>query len=227
MTDHYTDELFVSTDSLNVSTLVFPVSRVLVDPERFRDDSREVMSKKGMGAIYTHSHDGTLIRKELTIKERLWLLSELYEPHHERLETMVGDRLKTGNKCLIVDCHSFPDKPLSYEFDQSVDRPDICIGTDEFHTPQRLAHQIADWFESFGFTTAMNKPFTGALVPGKYYMSDKRVFSVLIEVNKKLYMDGEHVRKSENFTKVQQTIRCVLESLQNGISKRCTNINNL
>ncbi len=59
MTDHYTDELFVSTDNLNESALVFPVSRVLVDPERFRDDSREVMSKKGMGAIYRHSHDGS------------------------------------------------------------------------------------------------------------------------------------------------------------------------
>jgi N-formylglutamate deformylase len=75
MTDHYTDELFVSTDNLSESALVFPVSRILVDPERFIDDSREIMSKKGMGSIYTHSHEGTLIRKELTIKERLWLLT--------------------------------------------------------------------------------------------------------------------------------------------------------
>jgi N-formylglutamate deformylase len=75
MTDHYTDELFVSTDNLSESALVFPVSRILVDPERFIDDSREIMSKKGMGSIYTHSHEGALIRKELTIKERLWLLT--------------------------------------------------------------------------------------------------------------------------------------------------------
>jgi N-formylglutamate amidohydrolase len=48
-------------------------------------------------------------------------------------------------------------------------------------------------------------------------MSNKKVLSVLIEVNKKLYMDEEHLPKSENFTKLQQTIRRVLESLQNAI----------
>ena len=48
MTDHYTDELF-QRPSGEDQVLVFPVSRLLVDPERFVDDSDEPMSKKGMG----------------------------------------------------------------------------------------------------------------------------------------------------------------------------------
>ena len=51
MTDHFTDELFDASEE-NCSKLIFPVSRILVDPERFIDDSLESMSKKGMGCVY-------------------------------------------------------------------------------------------------------------------------------------------------------------------------------
>ena len=51
MTDHYTDELFNITNSY-IHKLKFPVSRLLVDVERFEKDELEIMSKVGMGCIY-------------------------------------------------------------------------------------------------------------------------------------------------------------------------------
>ncbi len=216
MTDHYTDELFVN-DNLKDSAVIFPVSRICVDPERFRDDAKEAMSKKGMGVIYTHSIDGSPIRRDLTETERLSLLNEYYVPHHERLETIVAEKLKADHKCLLIDCHSFPGKPLPYEFDQSTDRPDICIGTDEFHTPQWLTERCVTLFENAGFKTAINKPFGGSLVPGKYYRSNKDVLSVMIEVNRKLYLDESSALMDENFTKIKTIIRNTLDSLQQGL----------
>ena len=50
MTDAYTDELFVFPGGASV---VFPISRLAVDPERFVDDSEEPMARKGMGVIYS------------------------------------------------------------------------------------------------------------------------------------------------------------------------------
>ena len=58
MTDWYTDELFAS----DAPRVVFPVSRLVCDPERFRDDAEEVMSTIGMGSVYTNCSDGTLLR---------------------------------------------------------------------------------------------------------------------------------------------------------------------
>ena len=46
MTDHYTDELFHEPND-DVRRLLFPVSRLLVDPERFADDELEPMTAVG------------------------------------------------------------------------------------------------------------------------------------------------------------------------------------
>ena len=59
MTDHFTDELFECSQS-NCSEIIFPVSRLLVDPERFVMDADEPMSARGMGCIYEKTHDQNL-----------------------------------------------------------------------------------------------------------------------------------------------------------------------
>ena len=61
MTDAFTDELFDLGDTAN--KLVFSVSRLLVDPERFEDDDVEPMAGRGMGAVYTKTHDGQLLKR--------------------------------------------------------------------------------------------------------------------------------------------------------------------
>ena len=48
MTDWFTDELFDFPDAKRV---VFPYSRLYCDVERFRDDEKEEMAKKGMGGL--------------------------------------------------------------------------------------------------------------------------------------------------------------------------------
>ena len=45
MTDSYTDELF---DVYNCKSLIFPISRLICDVERFREEKNEVMTKQGM-----------------------------------------------------------------------------------------------------------------------------------------------------------------------------------
>ena len=61
MTDRYTDLLVSGVDS--VSRVVFPVSRLVVDPERFEDDQVESMAHRGMGMIYTRASTGRPLRQ--------------------------------------------------------------------------------------------------------------------------------------------------------------------
>ena len=132
MTDWYTDELFQCGET----QLVFPVSRLVCDPERFRDDAEEVMSTIGMGAVYTHCSDGTLLRA-VSQAEREMILRRFYDPHHAALERLVEEERKEKGTALILDGHSVYHRPLPYEKDSA--RPDFCIGTDGFHTPRKMA----------------------------------------------------------------------------------------
>ena len=107
------------------------------------------------------------------------------------LELAVEERLGQYGECLIIDGHSFPEAPLPYEYDQDPDRPDICIGTDDYHTPVQLAALMCGFFEKKGYSVAVNAPFAGTMVPMKFYRKDRRVVSVMIELNRRPYMNRQ------------------------------------
>lgn len=203
MTDHYCDDLF----DAGYEMIRFPVSRLVCDFERFRNDEDEVMSTKGMGACYTSCSDLTPLRY-ISNDHREELLKQYYDPYHKVLELAVAERLGQYGHAIIVDGHSFPYKPLPYELNQDNDRPDICIGTDEFHTPGELTERMCNAFEGMGYRVAVNTPFAGALVPVKYYQRDKRVVSIMIEINRRLYMNG-HGEITAGYEMLRENIRSI------------------
>lgn len=188
MTDRYTDELYCGLAAAD-GTICFPVSRLVVDPERFVDDEREPMAAKGMGATYTRTSDGHALRGAMSLPERERLMARFYEPHHCNLTRAVDNVLAGGGKCLIIDGHSFPSQPLPCDLDQTLHRPDICIGSDSRHTPQWLVEKAGDVFARRGLRVEVDRPFSGAMVPAQFYGTDMRVHAVMIEINRRLYMD--------------------------------------
>jgi N-formylglutamate deformylase len=178
MTDHHTEQLF---DLPGAHRCVFPVSRLVVDPERFIDDPMESV---GMGVVYTHTSNGEALRAISEI-DRLALINSYYHPHHTALTRMADKCLEQHGQCLIIDCHSFPAQPLPYESDTN--RPDICIGTNSYHTSTELKDYLSTAFKALGYDVAIDSPFSGTIVPLKHYHKDQRVESVMIEVNRSLY----------------------------------------
>ena len=185
LTDWYTDDLFLFKDSIPVKA---GFSRIFCDTERFSDDSQEVMAKYGMGVLYEKSDDGALIR-EITKKLREEILSNYYWPHHEKLNKVVNEQLESNGKALIVDCHSFPSRPLIRDLSQEDNRPDFNIGTDKFHTPLDLVKKSENYFTALGYTVGIDWLYSGAIVPIEYYQKDKRVKSIMLKVNRDLYLE--------------------------------------
>lgn len=188
MTDHHTLELFASGVSEG-QVVRSPVSRLVVDVERFEDDRLEPMAALGMGAVYTRTSSLGELRRPLTWSEREKLIRDWYRPHHDRLTRATDAALAQYGRALLIDCHSFPSRPLPYEFDQRPNRPQICIGTDPFHTPETLTAALVGAFEAAGMSTWIDAPFSGSLVPAPHHAQDKRVASVMVEVNRAIYMD--------------------------------------
>ena len=51
--------------------------------------------------------------------------------------------------------------------------------------------------ESLGYSTARDQPFSGTIVPMKHYRKDQRVQSLMIEINRWLYLGEDFSVDSE------------------------------
>jgi N-formylglutamate amidohydrolase len=217
MTDTYTDELFHLDGA---SRIVSPVSRLVVDVERFPNDADESMAAVGMGAIYVRDSFGEMLRLIPDAAERESLLERYYWPHHRRFERLVDQSVNRHGACLIVDCHSFASAPMPHEPDQGPERPDICIGTDGFHTPGTLTTLLCEMAQAQGRSVEIDLPFAGAIVPMKHFGRTKEVKSIMIEVNRRLYMDERTGEKLSDFDLVAAQISEMLEALRRELSNR-------
>ena len=212
ITDHATDLIF-QQGFPEAPAVVFPVSRLVVDPERFFDDSEEPMSQVGMGVLYTHGTLRQLIREKPSPIVRQQLLDQYYHPHHKKLTETVDQILEEQNRCLIIDGHSFPSTSLPYEINPKATRPDFCLGTDDFHTSPELLEAIEAELQRLGYSSARNEPFSGTIVPVKHYRKDQRVQSLMIEINRKLYLNEDYSVDSLGLQKVVTALASIRANL--------------
>jgi len=215
MTDWFTDEIFGGL--AGASDVIFPVSRLVVDPERFENDEQELMAGLGMGVIYERTSNQAPLRHKLSACERQVLIEGYYRPHHRVLSDLTGKMIAGHGQCFILDGHSFPLVPLPHEVEQPLVRPEICIGVDAYHTPASLRDAAVALFEQAGFTTAINHPFAGAMVAQGFYQTDKRVVALMIEVRRDLYMDERYIQKLAVFDTVRRRIRNVISEILSSI----------
>ncbi len=194
ITDSFTDKVAAVAANASSSTpWIFrnDLSRLVIDPERFTDE-REEMLAVGMGAVYTRTSQKQPLRDETIFQpgSPAWneLIDTYFTPYTRALQQLVNERLEACGEVTIIDMHSFPSSALPYELHADLSRPEICIGTDDFHTPDDLTKKIAEAFTSFG-TVGINEPFIGTYVPLEQYGTDQRVRSVMIEIRRDLYMD--------------------------------------
>lgn len=216
MTDSFTESLYSTRQ--NIYRCLAKISRLVVDVERFPDDSEEVMSKVGMGVIYTKTSEGKPLRSVPDDRERKILLGRYYHRHHAKFENMVGECLRTHGFCLIIDCHSFSSFRQKYEISEIQHRPEICIGTDLFHTEKWIENLFVKTFSNAGFEVSLNTPFSGSIVPLAYYGKDKRVQSVMIEIRRDLYMDEKTGCRLKKFKAIKKKINIILDEIMKEIS---------
>jgi N-formylglutamate deformylase len=213
LTDHHTDTIYSAFAEQGDAVIIAPVSRLVVDVERFPDDQLEPMSAHGMGAVYTHGYDGAELRSSLDGREAL--MQCYYHPHHHALESAVAAQLSKHGRAVILDCHSFPELVRPYARRDSVTpRPEICIGTDAFHTPSRVAEALERAYLNRGYSVARNTPFAGAIVPLSAYGKDARVTSVMIELRRDIYMDEISCALHPDVSRVMMATREAVTTLR-------------
>ncbi|MEI6283667.1 MAG: N-formylglutamate amidohydrolase [Opitutae bacterium] len=204
LTDRYTDELFGQSWPLE-NVVQFQHSRLVVDVERFSSDHEEPCARVGMGATYVKTSRGAPLRN-LSPARREELIKNYYDPHHQIFNKKVKQILKSFNRCVIIDGHSYPTKPLPTQTNYQ-STPEIGIGTDGLFTSPQLIELTENFFRSRRFDVRLNEPFAGTIIPSEIYQSkDTRVQSVMIEVRRDLYIKELTAEKNSQFESVKKLI---------------------
>lgn len=211
LTDWFTDDLFGNEIDYSIKA---PFSRIFCDTERFSDDDKEVMAQFGMGVLYEKTDNGAPLRS-LTPELRKHILDNYYWKHHNSLSESVRLQLQQFDSATIVDCHSFPQIPIIRALDKSDFRPDFNIGTDAFHTPKKLVDLSIDFFNEKGFSLGVDRPYSGSIVPMQYYQKNNKVQSIMLEINRSLYLNEPSNEKSNSYPKIKQVVQDFLEIIRN------------
>lgn len=209
--DWYTDELFSPTkDVLNITAVAFPYCRTYCDVERMIDDPLE---KENLGICYEdrirgphygfYRFDG----RSGTRKNRIDPY-RYYVEYHSRMEMLLVE----SDTPLLIDCHSFSSRATAILKDLgNAEGIDICIGFNEDKTKpdKSVIETVIQHFTSLGYNVGINEPFSNS----KTFNTPAKYHSIMIEVNKKLYMDEDTLEKTRHFEALQQQIRSLYSIL--------------
>lgn len=187
---NYTD---IDTDKLfwheSADMMIFPYSRFYVDVERLENDPLEL---EHHGLYYTHDYKNIQYRTNSEYDHA----KELYDIWHKNLKNNILKNLSYSEKVILVDCHSFSDIQIGTY------GPDICIGTNEHTTSEKLKSIVYESFNSLGYNVEINYPYSNSIEP----IQDDGFETIMIEVNKRLYMN-------DNFDSVKKDITNILNEI--------------
>lgn len=188
MSDLYIDYLF---SDIKGKVIKAPYTRLFCDIEKFKDNSKEPMSKFGQGYIYTKTYKGDDLVRFNKVNGVNWdkKIDEYYDNYHSKLNQVVKNALNKGKEVLILDLHSFSNEQAKY-LGKKGPYPDICIGINDKYYTKPLLDLVISKIKAKGYTYKINCPYSGSIMPSDVLNGKLKgkVYSMMIEVNKRIYL---------------------------------------
>jgi N-formylglutamate deformylase len=175
----------------------------------------QFVSKSGLGLLKTVSRYGEpLQERKLTVAEVQARLDRYYRPYHRELASIMDRMLSAHGFFYQLTCHCMSAVGAPTHADAGKERMDFCLGN------LRGASSSADFIEFIaeviraeGFTCSINTPYTGGELNRRYGKPDGNQESVMVEINKRTFMDVKTFKKNEGFDAIQKVAGKVLQAV--------------
>ena len=73
------------------------------------------------------------------------------------------------------------------------------------------------FFEKAGYTLGIDWPYKGSIVPLEHYEKNKNVSTIMLEINRALYLNEQTNQKSENFGQTKQIVNEYIRTIKNSL----------
>ena len=175
----------------------------------------QFVSKSGLGLLKTVSRYGEPLQEgKLTVAEVQHRLDRYFHPYHRELASVMDRMLTAHGFYYQLSCVCWWAVGAPTPADAGKERMDFCLGNLRgASSSEDFIEFIAEVIRAQGFTCSVNMPYTGGELNRRYGKPDGNQESVMIEINKKKFMDVSSFKKNEGFDAIQKVAGAVLAAV--------------
>ena len=199
--DRFIDQMYESTlNQYNIPRVLTGYHRYVVDCNRWTTDvdcdsvegSTNPSGSHPTGLHWIKTTAGfVLIKKPLNQELHKTIVKKYYEGFFREIDSLYDSwNQKKVKQTYHLDLHSMPSRGTKAHRDPGEDRADIVIGNEVGKTAtQEWTEKVSAAYRNQGFSVRLNYPYTGGTIVEKYGRLDQGHQALMIELNRKLYMD--------------------------------------
>jgi N-formylglutamate deformylase len=148
-----------------------------------------------------------LQERRLTVKEVQDRLAIYHEPYHRELARILAAMKQNYGIAYQLSCHCMSAVGAPTHADPGKPRTDFNLGNMHGTT---CTPEFMDFLKStlvhLGHSVSVNFPYYGGELVARHGGSQKRVESVFVEVNKRLFIDTKTFKKTDSFAGLKASI---------------------
>lgn len=218
--DAFVDELFAAAPEQGATLLAALFPRACVDVNRAVDDIDPAIldgewpeplrpsprSAHGMGLIRTLCRPGVpLYDGRLPVAEVAERIGRYYHPYHFQVSSVLDGLAARFGGVWHVNCHSMPSR-LGWEAPRPVGVDFVIGDRDGTSSEPEFVAFVAAELRSMGYSVAVNAPFKGVELVGRYANPARNRHSIQVEINRALYMDEETLQRHAGFEPLRRAL---------------------
>lgn len=223
--DLYVDKLYnQAAKEFGAILIATSICRYVIDLNRdgnavdasFLHGAPQLQTPYPLGLVAHKTMSGKfVIKRPLTRSELKERIEKYYKPFHEALRRGIDNTVKKFGFCLHIDAHSMPSVGCIGHHDCGKKRPDVDLADcNSQSSGEKFMTALEVVFKRAGLKTTRNDPYQGGFIAQHYGRPEKNVHTVMIELNRALYMDERaHTPIKEKFTALQKIIAALLHTV--------------
>jgi N-formylglutamate deformylase len=223
----YVDEIWKDSPQYGATLVQALFPNTYIDPNRHELDidpnlidgewpvPLEFVSKSGLGLLKTVSRYGEPMQeRKLTVAEVRHRLDKYYRPYQRELASVMDRMLGAYGFYYNLSCHCMSAVGAPTHADAGKERMDFCIGNLKgTSSTTDFIEFVAQTIRAEGFTCSVNTPYSGGELNRRYGKTDGKQESIMVEINKRTFMDVKTFKKNEGFDAVQRVAGAVLQAV--------------
>ena len=233
--DCYVDELYAAAHELGVPLLAASFPRTYLDANRHAGDvDLELIegpwpgeyrpsgkARIGKSLIWRTLEDGRPIYgRRLSPEVVQRRIERFHTPYHRSLQELLDKTRKKCGRVYHINCHSMRSVAgkQSEEGDGNL-RADFVLGDRDGTTcDPAFTELVRRTLAGMGYRVALNDPYKGVELVRAYSDPKAGRHSLQIEINNRLYMDEDTLRKNDGFPALQKNLGELLRAVIDEIS---------